>query len=375
MKYQICTKCVLDTTMDGIKFDLSGICVYCNSYKKNVVNKKLDDNQKIFILDKIVKKIKNKTENCKYNCIIGVSGGLDSSYLIHYVVKELNLKPLIYHVDTGWNSNTSVSNIEKIIDKLQLDLVTDVIDWKEIKDLTLSYFKAGVTNLDNVQDHAIFGSLYNFVEKENFKYIITGANLQSEFIRPPMSWCYHASDSVQIKDIQNRYGTIKIKSFPYYDIFKSKFYLKMFKRVKMVYPLNFINYTKESAIKLLKEQYDWLPYARKHHESRFTAFYENYWSLKRFGHDRRRTTFSGLILSGQMTREEAIKKIQEEPLSKNKIEEEINYICSKLEISREQLDNFMNLEKKSFLDYKNNYKIINFFTQILRFFNIEKRVF
>jgi hypothetical protein len=143
----------------------------------------------------------------------------------------------------------------------------------------------------------------------------------------------------------------------------------------MVYPLNFIKYTKESAIELLKKQYDWIPYAQKHHESRFTAFYENYWSLKRFGHDRRRTTFSGLILSGQMTREDAIKKIQEEPLSKNKIEEEINYICSKLEISRKQLDNFMNLEKKSFLDYKNNYKIINFFTQILRFFNIEKRVF
>lgn len=375
MKYQICSKCIMDTSDENIEFDSNGVCIYCNSYKKNVQNRQLDENQKVFTLNKIVKKIKNETKNCKYNCIIGASGGLDSSYLIHYVVNKLHLKPLIYHVDAGWNSNISVSNIEKIIDKLQLDLVTDVIDWKEVKDLTLSYLKAGVPSLDNIQDHAIFGSLYTFVEKENFKYIITGANLQSEFIRAPLSWAYHASDTRQIKDIHNKYGTTKINSFPYYDIFRSKFYLKILKQVKMVYPLNLITYSKEEAIELLKQQYDWIPYVQKHHESRFTAFYENYWSLKRFGHDRRKLTFSSLILSGQMTRDEAIVKIQEEPLSKNNLEEEINFVCSKLEISRKDLDHYMNIEKKSFLDFKSNYKIINFFTKILRFLNIEKRVF
>ena len=375
MQYQICLNCIMDTSDDSITFDASGICIYCNTYSDLVIKKQKTENEKLLLLKKKTIEIKNKTKKNKYNCIIGASGGLDSSYLIHYLVKELNLKPLIYHVDAGWNSNTSVSNIEKIIDKLNLDLVTDVIEWQEIKDLTLSYFKAGVPSLDNIQDHAIFGSLYNFVEKENIKYIVTGANLQSEFIRAPLNWAYHASDTRQMKDIHSRYGSIKLKTFPYYDIFKSKFFLKMFKKVKMFYPLNLIKYSKENAINILKNNYDWIPYERKHHESRFTAFYENYWSLKRFGHDRRRLTFSSLILSGQMTRQNALNKIKQEPISKNNLEEELNFICNKLEISRNTLDYYFKIEKKNFRNFKSHYFLISFFTKILRFLRIEKRVF
>ena len=374
--YIVCNNCIMDTTSPDIKFNADGICNYCIKYKKNIGDN-IDYNIKNIELKKIINKIKYNTlkNNNKYDCMIGVSGGLDSSYLVYYVVRILKIKPLLFHVDAGWNSSISANNIEKLIDGLDLDLVTKVINWNEMRDLHLAYFKSGVPSLDTIQDHAYFGAIYKYAEENNIKYIFTGANYATEFIRAPLDWAYHASDTRQIKDIHKRFGTIKITSFPLYDIFRSKFYLKIIKGLKVYYPLNFIKYDKKQSIDILKNNFNWQEYPNKHHESKFTAFFENYWSFRRFGHDRRKLIFSGMILSGQMSRKEAIKKLKTEPINEIELKKEINYICDKLNISKSELSTYFKLDKKSFRDYKSNYVLIKFFTKILNILNIEKRIF
>lgn len=374
--YKICSNCVMDTTSPDITFDKNGVCNYCLTYL-NKIQSSSDIQNKTLHLQKIVKRIKdyNLRKKKKYDCLIGVSGGLDSSFLVYYVVEKLGLKPLLFHVDAGWNSSTSSNNIEKLVDRLNLDLVTKVIDWNEMRDLHLSYFKSGVPSQDTIQDHAFFGAMYKYVEDNDFKFILTGANFSTEFIRAPLAWAYHASDTKQIKDIHKKFGERKIKSFPYYDIFRSRIYLRIFKGVKLYYPLNYINYDKSSAINTLKIKFGWQEYPQKHHESKFTAFFENYWSIKRFGHDRRKLHYSSMILSNQMLRHEAIKKLEHEPINDLELKKEISFVCSKLDITETKLEEYFNLEKKNFKDYKSNFVWINFFTKILNLLNLEKRVF
>lgn len=374
--YKICSNCVMDTSSPDITFDKNDVCNYCFTYQSKIKDS-FDKQDKNFQLQKIIKKIKNYSfmKKKKYDCLIGISGGLDSSYLVYYIVEKLGLKPLLFHVDAGWNSSISANNIEKLVDKLNLDLITKVINWNEMRDLHLAYFKSGVPSLDTIQDHAFFGAMYKYVEENNFKFILTGANFSTEFIRAPLDWAYHASDTIQIKDIHNKFGKREIKSFPYYDILRSRIYLRILKGVKMYYPLNYIDYDKKNSIKILKEKFDWQEYAQKHHESKFTAFFENYWSLKRFGHDRRKLSYSAMILSGQMKREEALNKLKEEPISDLELKKEISFICNKLDITISELQEFFNLKKKSFRDYKSNFFLINFFTKVLNALNIEKRIF
>ena len=245
--HRICNNCVMDTSSPDIKFNKNGICNYCITYKNKIENNLENENQEAQ-LEKIISKIKDFRNKKKreYDCVIGISGGLDSSYLVYYLVEKFGIKPLLFHVDAGWNSSISSNNIQKLVDKLNLDLITEVINWNEMRDLHLSYFKSGVPSLDTVQDHAFFGAMYKYVEKNNFKFILTGANLATEFIRAPLNWAYHASDTKQIKDIHKKFGSREIKSFPYYDLFRSRIYLKILKGVKLYYPLNYIDYNKKS---------------------------------------------------------------------------------------------------------------------------------
>ena len=217
--YKICSNCVMDTSSPDITFDKNDVCNYCFTYESKIKDS-FDKQDKNFQLQKIIKKIKNYSfmKKKKYDCLIGISGGLDSSYLVYYIVEKLGLKPLLFHVDAGWNSSISANNIEKLVDKLNLDLITKVINWNEMRDLHLAYFKSGVPSLDTIQDHAFFGAMYKYVEENNFKFILTGANFSTEFIRAPLDWAYHASDTRQIKDIHNKFGKREIKSFPYYEV-------------------------------------------------------------------------------------------------------------------------------------------------------------
>lgn len=372
-KILICKCCVMDTTDPNIIFDHNGVCNHCNNFQNNIIpflkNKNRENK-----LAKEIEYIKKKNSKKEFDCLIGLSGGVDSSYLLHLAVKKFNLRPLVFHVDAGWNSSIAVSNIEKMIDKLNLTLQTNVVYWPEMRDLQLSFFKAQVPHLDTPQDHAFFASTYNYAVKYKINNILNGGNFSSEGVREPLDWHYHASDLYHLKDIHSKHGEILLKKFPLCGIFKYKIYYRYFKNIKVFQPLNYINYNKKDAINSLKDEYDWEEYSHKHYESRFTKFYEGYWLLKKFGFDKRKAHYSSLILSKQMTRDEALKKLNDDPIDNNDVKKELQYVANKLNINESELEAFFNGNNKSFRNYKSHFKIINFFTKILKILGIEKRV-
>ena len=370
---KICNRCVMDSTDKKITFNRYGLCDYCQNFDNRIKNKIKNHNKPSIKLSKLSDKIKSKNKS-KYDCLIGISGGVDSSFLAHYIKTELKLNPLVLHVDTGWNSVNSVNNIEKIVDGLELDLITIVIPWREMRDLQLSFFQAQHPNLDIPQDHAIFASLYNYAAKNKIKYIFTGGNFSTECIREPLEWAYHASDLKHIKEIHRKFGKEKLEKFPFCDIFKYKIFYRYFKGIKVIQPLNQIEFNKEKSIELLQNEYGWIKYENKHYESRFTKFYEGFWLLKKFGFDKRKAHLSSLILTNQIKREEALKILSIDPINETDAKNEFNFVCSKLEISENDLNNIMKSKNKTFSDYKSNYHLIQFFVKICRFLKIENRL-
>jgi N-acetyl sugar amidotransferase len=326
---QICTNCVMDTSDSKIQFDENGICDHCNDFYKNVLPNWHTDSKGRAELEQIVEKIKIEGKGKDFDCILGMSGGVDSSYLLHLAVKELGLRPLVFHVDGGWNSELAVNNIQVMVEKLGLDLYTEVINWEEMKDFQLAFFKSGVPHLDIPQDHAFIATLYNFANKYNIKYILNGGNISTECVRNPMEWLYYGTDMLQIRDIIRRFGTIKMESYPFSSIFRHKLYLRYIKGVRVIKPLNYMSYIKKDALEMLTDAYGWKPYPQKHFESRFTKFYEGYWLPERFGFDTRRVQYSSLILTKQMKREEALEKLKKPAHNPETIEDEFNYIATK----------------------------------------------
>lgn len=373
-EYQVCSNCVMDTTDSVIRFDDKGVCDHCNNYYNNIKpNWHYDEIGKIQ-LDAIVKKIKQDGEGKKYDCIIGLSGGVDSSYLLYYAKEVLGLRPLVFAVDTGWNLNVAVENIEKIVKGLNLDLYTEIIDWNEMKDLQLSYFKAHVPYQDTPQDHVIFASLYNYAAKQGIKYVLTGANYSTECVREPNEWVY-LNDLRQIKDIHRKFGTRKLKTLPLCGMFKYRLYYRYVKGMKIVQPLNLIPYNKEDAIVLLEEKFGWQRYANKHFESIFTRFYEGYWLVKKFGYDKRKAHFSSLILTGQLTREEALKKLSEPPYDEELAMQDLEYVAKKLGLTKQEFIDLMSGENKTYRDYKSSAWIMEKAIKLAILVGFEKRQF
>lgn len=352
-EHKICSNCVMDTTDSSITFDEQGICDHCRNFYKNILPSWNYGIGKITELEKIADKIKKENKNKDFNCIIGLSGGIDSSFVAYIAKEVMGLKPLLFHVDAGWNTELAVKNIEKLVDGLNLDLYTEVIEWDEMRDLQLAFFKSGVPHIDVPQDHAFFATMYKFAEKFDIKYIITGANYSTESIINPLEWMYYQSDHVQLLDIHKKFGSKPLKNFPITNILKHKFYLPYFKGIKVIKPLNYVEYTKEKAIDLLSKKFGWRSYPQKHFESRFTKFYEGFWLVKRFGYDVRKVQYSSLILSKQMRREEAIEKLKEPILTEDEERIEFSYVANKLEISEDELWSYFKLPKKTYMDYKN----------------------
>jgi N-acetyl sugar amidotransferase len=359
VKYQICSNCVMDTSDQRIRFDENGVCEYCDNYHKNIVPNMHPNEYGESVLNSLVEKIKISGKDKDHDCLIGISGGADSSYLVYIAKEKLGLNPLIYHVDAGWNSKISVNNIERIISGLKLDLYTEVINWNEMKDLQLSFFKSQVPHLDVPQDHAIFASLYNFAVKNGFKYILTGGNYSTEAVLEPLEWIYHATDLRQLKDIHRQFGTIPLKTYPTLDIFESRIFYRFFKGLTVSRPLNFIPYIKDEAMQELKERFGWEPYPHKHYESRFTRFFEGYWLPRKFGYDKRRTHFSSLILTNQMKREEALNELLKPAYDEDEMARDFEFVAKKLDLSVEALEQILNGKNKTFRDYKNNLLLIN----------------
>ncbi|MHB1105221.1 MAG: N-acetyl sugar amidotransferase [Lutibacter sp.] len=371
-KYQICTNCVMDTTDSKITFDDKGVCDHCNTYYKDILPNWHTDEKGDKALKEIIVKIKKEGEGKDFDCLMGMSGGIDSSYLLYVMKEKYGLRPLVFHVDAGWNSQIAVNNIERLVDGLGLDLYTEVINWEEIKDLQLAFFKSGVPHVDVPQDHAFFATMYKFASKHKIKYILTGGNYATECVRNPLEWMYYQSDSIQLKDIYKIHGTGKLKDYPVSNILWHKIYLPYIKGIKLIRPLDFVPYHKEEAMQFLVDKFGYQKYPQKHFESRFTRFYESYWLPVKFGFDTRKVQYSSLILTGQMTREDALEKLTHPAYDPKTIGQDFEYVATKLGITVEELQAYMDAPNKTYKDYKSQESIYNVGAKLMRLLGLEK---
>jgi N-acetyl sugar amidotransferase len=364
----------MDTSDSRIVFNEEGVCDHCVGFQKNVVPTWRTDESGRAEAEKIIGAIRAAGKGKDFSCILGLSGGVDSSYLCHLAVKEFGLRPLVFHVDGGWNSELAVHNIQVMVEKLGLDLFTEVIDWDDMKALQLAFFKSGVPHIDIPQDHAFIATLYRYAERYGIRYILNGGNLSTECVRNPMEFLYYGTDMVQIRDILRRFGNVRLKSYPFSPILRHKLYLRYIRGVRVVRLLDYRPYVKQEAVQLLEREYGWKPYPQKHFESRFTRFYEGYWLRERFGFDTRRVQYSSLILTGQMTRKEALEKLAVPPFDQETADADFDYVASKLGISTEELRGYFRLPKKFYWDYRNQQGLFNLGARVLKALGIEKSI-
>lgn len=349
---QQCTKCVLDTTVEDINFDENGVCNYCRDYDKVIQTIPQGEKAKE-VLDQIVEEIKQDGKNKNYDCIIGLSGGVDSTYLA-YLVVELGLRPLVVHIDTGWNSEIAVQNIENVVNILNLDLHTYVIDWEEMKDLQLAFFKASVPDCDIPQDH-VFPALLNKIARQNgIKHIISGHNVVTEYILP-RNWSYDSNDLTHLLDIHKKFGKIPLKKYPKYSLFDRIITYRWIAPVHSHRFLYYIPYNKEEIKNFIQDKLGWRDYGGKHFESKFTKFFQAYYLPTKFGFDKRKAHLSNLIVSDQLTKEEALEELKKELYDPKELESDKEYVCKKLGISLDDWDGIMNLPLKKHQDYKSDY--------------------
>jgi len=351
LEYKICKRCVMDTSDPDIKFNDKGFCSNCEDVifaSEHILKNK--DGKGFSLLKQEIDKIKSIQAKEKYDCVIGVSGGVDSSYLCLFL-KQFNLRVLAVHVDAGWNSNISVSNIKKIIEYCNYDFHTHVVNWNTMRRLQIAFLKSGIPNQDIPQDHVFFAYLYKLALKENIRYFISGGNYATESILPN-SWGNDAMDDVFIKDVFKKHGSgelIGYELISFYD-YRIKFELKKFKQLR---PLNFITYNKENAIKELKK-IGWKYYEYKHGESFFTNFFQSYILPNRYGYDKRKAHLSSLIMSNQITREQALRELSKPLYEKEQLENDINFFIGKLNISKAEFLSLLSLPKNSYKNYRNS---------------------
>ncbi|MDK2064385.1 N-acetyl sugar amidotransferase [Aliarcobacter butzleri] len=360
--YQICANCIMDTTDPEIYFDENGVCNHCLKFENQLKKNWFPNEEGKKKLDAIINQIKIDGKNKKYDCVIGLSGGVDSSYLA-YILRKLypELRILAIHIDGGWNSELAVHNIENIVKILGIDLYTGVVPWEEMQDLQLAFFKSQLANQDVPQDHAFFATLYYVANKNGIKYFLSGGNLSTESILPS-SWGYNASDGKLLKSVHKKFGKIKLKKYKTFSFFKRKIYYPYFKKFRIITPLDFLPYFKDEAKETIKNELNWRDYGGKHHESKFTKFFQAHWLPTKFGFDKRKAHLSSLIVSGQMTRDEALKELEKPLYDETELKEDKEFISKKLGISLEEFEIIMKQSNKTFLDYASDYKKSIFFS-------------
>lgn len=365
-KYQICTKCVMDTTDIEIIFDDDGVCNHCHEYEIKKERLILDPIKRDISLKNLINKIKESGKGKKYDCIVGISGGVDSSY-VTYLAKQWDLRVLLVHLDNGWDSELAVKNIENIVKFTGFDLYSLVINWEEFKDLQRAFFKADVIDLELLSDHAISASVNKLARKYNVKYLLSGDNFETESIMPS-TWNWRKADAKNIKAIHKLYGNKKLKTYPFMSSLKRLIY-KYFNFAQSINILNYLEfYNKENVIELLQENFSWKYYGGKHYESIFTRFYQGYILPKKFGIDKRRAHYSSLINSKQMKREDALNdlKNQSYPISLQK--EDFELVCKKLGFSNSEMQEYINRKEIKHEFYGSDKKLINNMYRIYKLF-------
>lgn len=374
--YGICNNCIMDASDPNIKFDEHGWCDYCNNYKSTIAPNWHTDAVGYKELMQLAERIKAEGKGREFDCIIGLSGGLDSSYAAYIAKEKMGLRPLLFHVDAGWNTDQAVGNIEKLVDGLGLDLYTEVINWEEMKDLQLAFLRSQIPDQDLPQDAAFFSSLYRFARKHNIKHVITGSNISTECCREPEEWGgYLGIDKMLFSDIHSRFGKRPLQTFPLVDILVSKIFYQRLLGMKIVKPLDMVPFIKKEAEDELEKRFGWQRFQHKHHESRFTRFYEDYWLPRKFGFHKRRAHFSSLIMTGQMTRDAALVRINQPEMDEHFLQQEFEYVANKLDISVPELQVIFEGENKTYQDYKNKRWMIGLGANVLRWLGLEKRFF
>lgn len=347
-EYRICVRCVMDTTDPKITFDQNGLCTHCRRYDLHMKKIHAANQFTPQALEHVIETIKSHQKDKKYDCVIGVSGGIDSSY-IAYLAHKFQLRTLCVHLDNGWNSELAVKNIERMIRKLHFDLYTYVLDWEEFRDLQLSIFRASVVDIEMITDHAISSILYQIAHEKDIKYILRGVNYETEYVMP-FSWNYYKHDVLNILHIHSLFGSIPIKKFPFMDQYRSWHYKELY-GITTVSPLYYIPYNVKEAIATLEKEVQWKYYGQKHSESTFTKFYQGYILPKKFNIDKRRAHLSSLILSNQITREEALQELTKPVYTPAQIQEEKNYVIKKWGLTPQEFEDIMNAPVKDHTHY------------------------
>lgn len=347
---RICSRCIMDDTVQGITFDENGVCTFCHIHDE--LEEKYHQGEKLEKeLEYLIKKIKKDGKGKRYDCIVGVSGGRDSTYTLYSAVK-LGLRPLAVHFDNGWNSDLAVQNIKNVCKKLNIELYTHVADWEEFKDMQRAFLKASVPDAEVPTDWVIFSVLYKVAKDEGVKYIIHGHSFRTEGTTP-LTWTY--MDGRYVNYIQKKFGTKKIKSFPVMSMIDYLYYT-FFKKIVQVRLLYYLPYEEDKILKMLTEEVGWQSYGGKHHESKYTGFFQSFILTRKFNIDKRKLHFSALIRNGQMTREKALEIIMKDPYDGGA--EMLDYCLKKLDYSHEEFEKIMNEKPKLFLDYKSYFSLV-----------------
>lgn len=363
MSAQICTRCVMDVSDIEINIDEHGHCNHCKEFLEKRVNHKYQGKKTDIEFKKLIDKIKRAGKGKQYDCVIGISGGVDSSYAV-WIAKKEGLRVLGVHMDNGWNSEEAVLNIKNIAKKLQIDYESFVLDWNEFKDVQLSFLRASVPEAETPTDMAIAGSLHRIAAKYGIKHIISGGNFATEGILP-RTWHYNSKDMKYFNHIQKTFGKLRLKKYPAFG-FWTEIYYKFFKGIRLIYILNYVDYAKDAAVSLLEKELDWKNYGGKHYESKYTGFIQSYYLYKKFGIDYRRATFSSQICIGDVKREDALEQLRLKPFRDEKVEEEKKYIAKKLGISVPEFEDIINQPAKWYFQYPNNEKQLKFFYDLYR---------
>ena len=359
--YQQCTRCIMDTTDPEISFDEKGQCNHCTEYFALAPHYIYSGEETDRAREALIAKIKEAGKNSDYDCMVGVSGGVDSTY-VAYMAKKFGLRILAFHFDNGWNSELAVKNVENIVKKLDIEYQTWVVDWEEFRDLQISFLKASVANAEIPSDHAFLAATYHLCAKYNIKYFLSGSNFATEGILPK-SWGYNAKDLKHLKGIHKIFGKIKFKTYPLLG-FNREFYYTYVKKIKMVRLLNYIPYVKEDAMKVIQDELGWVYYGGKHYESVFTRFFQAYYLPHKFGYDKRLAHLSTLICSGQITREQALEEMKKDTYPPELLAEDKEYVIKKLGMNAEEFETILNAAPKSYKEYPNDEKRLKFIYKV-----------
>lgn len=374
--YQICRCCVMDTTDEDIVFDSNGICMRCNEYKNRIEPEWNYGKGHKKELSLMLQQIKKSGKDKKYDCILGLSGGLDSSYMLHLAITEWGLRPYVFHIDAGWNLPVAEENIRKLTDKLGVKLHVKKMDWEEMKEMQLAWFRTGLESLDVPQDHAFIALIDKLSMKLGVKYILNGYNITTEAIADPASWNRGGGptgDGTYLKDVIKKYSAISIKNYEFTSGFKHKFWIPYIKGIKTLKPLNLIPFTKQEMIDTLSREYGYIPYGQKHFEDLFTKFLEGYWVPTRFGHDIRRVWLSTLVITGQITRDEALRELEQPPLSEQESKELFSEVAKRLGITEKKLMSYHEMPECT-EKFKSQEKLYNLGIKVYEKLGFEKRI-